>query len=258
MIAYIDKGEGPVLVLLHGFCETKELWEHFIDVLALKYRVIAPDMPGFGESTYLQSTHLGIEVMADEVCKLLIQLNIEKCTLIGHSLGGYVTLAFSEKYKDMLNGIGLFHSTAFEDSDEKKDSRNKVIRYVEQNGVESFIIPFVPPLFFYKKRQELDKQIAKAVKYGLTTPLETIVAVTKAMRDRPDRTHILEALNIPVMFIVGKEDNSVPLESSMKQIHLPQKSVVHILSNVAHMGMFEDETATLLAVEDFVRYCNLH
>ncbi len=255
MLAYTERGNGETLVLIHGFCENKAVWDDFIEPLSKNYRVITLDLPGFGDSLN-DVRFYSMEAMADAVYQLLVQLEVKKCVMVGHSLGGYVTLAFADKYADMLLGIGLFHSSAFPDSEEKRQNRNKVIDYVERNGVEAFIRPFVPPLFFMRNRERCEKDIQKMIDIGLETPLETITHVTKAMRDREDRVPLLNTLSFPVLFIVGKEDGSVPLEYSLQQIQLPKRSVVYFFEETGHMGMFERKEETLKAVDAFVRYCN--
>lgn len=111
-LAFVEQGEGQVVVLLHGFCETKELWQDFIPVLAQNYRVIAPDLTGFGESEKLVEEGITIAKMATQVYDLLQFLGVSKCTLIGHSLGGYVGLAFAKQYGNNTTGVRIisFHS----------------------------------------------------------------------------------------------------------------------------------------------------
>lgn len=254
MLAYTEQGTGFPLVLIHGFCESKKIWQHFMGPLSRHYHVIAIDLPGFGESTH-DVRYYSMEAMADAVCQLLVKLDIKKCVMVGHSLGGYVSLAFAEKYGDMLSGMGLFHSTAYADTEEKRQNRNKTIDYIERHGVEAFIKPFVPPLFFMRNRQRLEAEIALMTEIGLETPLETVLHVSKAMRDREDRSELVANLTIPVMYIIGKEDGSVPFEFSIKQCSLPKRSVVYIFEETGHMGMFERAPETLKAVEGFVNYC---
>src|SRR3954452_17443524 len=116
-IAYVDKGEGDAIVLLHGFCGSSMYWDTVIPALSENYRVIAPDLPGHGESSSTLENY-SIADIADIIKGLLDQLNIEKVTMFGHSLGGYITLAFAEKFSDQLNGFSLVHSTALPDSEE--------------------------------------------------------------------------------------------------------------------------------------------
>ena len=119
-------GNKPVLVFLHGFCENKQIWEQFTQPLQANYRLILIDLPGFGDNTVPRPDYT-MESGAVYVREVLTSLAIQKCVLIGHSMGGYVGLAFAEKYPELLLGLVLFHSSALPDSAEKKENRNKTI-----------------------------------------------------------------------------------------------------------------------------------
>jgi pimeloyl-ACP methyl ester carboxylesterase len=254
-LSYTDTGKGNTVVLLHGFCESKDIWHYFREKLSKSFRVITPDLPGFGENPALESD-ITMEGMADALHSLLKGLHTGKCTLIAHSLGGYVSLAFAEKYPEMLNGIGLFHSTAYPDTPEKQESRDKVVDFLEKNGVVSFIEGFVAPLFHFKNRKYLQEEIELITRLGKKTPLSTAIHVTRAMRDRRDRTHVLQKVNFPVMFIAGREDKALDFKASQKQFLMPAQATIHVLPETAHMGMFERKDETLAMCEGFVRICN--
>jgi pimeloyl-ACP methyl ester carboxylesterase len=257
ILHYIEQGEGQPLVLVHGFCESKLIWQDFIPILAQKFRVIALDLGGFGESAHLLPEVVTIMTMAEQINDLLVHLNIEKCVLIGHSLGGYVSLAFGDKYPEKLKGLGLFHSTALADSEEKRKVRNNVIEFVEKNGVVPYIENFVAPLFYAGRQQELAKEINFVKSIALKTPAKTLTEVVKAMRDRKARTNVLAKVECPVMFIIGREDTSVVFESYADQIILPWDTSVHIMSFTGHMGMFERPKETLAMTLSFVERCYL-
>ena len=251
LLSHKDEGKGTPLVLVHGFCESKEIWRNFSSALSTRFRVITPDLPGFGDSK-LNAADISIDYYADELHALLKHLDVHKCILIGHSLGGYVSLAFAEKYEQMLLGLGLFHSTAFEDTQEKKENRDRTIKFVEKHGVEAFASTAVSPLFYPPKREDLKADIELMTRIAAGSSKEGVIAATKAMRDRKDRSNVLKKVKCPVLFIVGKEDQSVTLERSLQQCYLPHHSIVHFLSDTAHMGMFERKKDTLKIVESFV------
>ncbi|MBC5774188.1 alpha/beta hydrolase [Pontibacter sp. KCTC 32443] len=247
---YTDAGSGDTLVFLHGFCESKEIWADFARPLQQKFRTIALDLPGFGENTSNISNY-SMESMAEYVKHQLDLLDVKKCILVGHSMGGYVSMAFAEKYSSMLNGLCLFHSSALPDTDEKKENRNKTIEFVEKHGVEKFMQSFVEPLFFADNRNKLRKEINFMVETGINTPKESITGSLAAMRDRPDRTNILREARFPVLFIFGKEDGAVPLDKALEQCHLPNNSMVNFLGKTGHLGMFERTYETRKAIEKF-------
>ena len=247
---YTEAGSGDALVFLHGFCESKEVWTDFVKPLTQKFHIITLDLPGFGDNANL-SGDFSMEHMAENVKQQLDALGIRKCILIGHSMGGYVSMAFAELYGNMLNGLCLFHSSALPDTEEKKENRNKTIDYVERHGVDNFINPFVEPLFYQENRSRLKKEIRLMKDIGKQTSKESVTGALAAMRDRPDRTAILEQVKCPVLFIFGKDDGAVPLDKALEQCHLPANSMVYFLAKTGHMGMFERTYETRKAIEKF-------
>jgi len=132
------------VVLLHGYCEDQQMWDHFIPLLpSAKYITI--DLPGFGESEVIPN--ISIAIMAEVVMAVLKELEIDKTILIGHSMGGYISLAFAEKYPNYLTGLGLFHTHPYADTDLQKASRNKSIDFLERNGVAHYAKQLIPKLF---------------------------------------------------------------------------------------------------------------
>jgi pimeloyl-ACP methyl ester carboxylesterase len=247
-------GSGIPLLFLHGFCETKEIWASFIKPLRTAYRIMTVDLPGFGESTG-NTNYQTVEDIAAEVDLLLCQLNLPEVIIVAHSLGGYVALALAEKSPHKIAGLCLFHSSALADTEEKKQLRNKTTDFIDKNGVESFIENFVPPLFFKGRHPELRKEMATTRQICLTTPKETAVAVTKAMRNRPDRTHVLRDATYPVLFIAGKEDEAVPFWVAKEQFYLPKHAIVQVLAETAHMGLLERPEETRQMAEKFAGIC---
>lgn len=254
-LSYTDNGNGLPIVFLHGLCEDKSIWADFVKPLEDFHRLICIDLPNFGQSTAMPDAT--IEKMSDAVVGTLDHLGIEKCILIGHSLGGYVALAVAEFYAYRLLGLGLFHSTAFEDSPERKENRNKAIQNIKQNGTEPFVRALIPSLFSPAKKEnsEIKMAINQLVEKAKKLPEEQIIYTLEAMRNRKERIDVLEQVNIPILFLIGKDDVPVPLEASLSQCYLPQNSVVHILAEVGHMGMIEAPTEFVKAIENFVNYC---
>ncbi|MFC6996088.1 alpha/beta fold hydrolase [Rufibacter roseus] len=248
-LGYTDSGTGPAIVFLHGFCESKDLWAEFAKPLAKQFRLVALDLPGHGESPAPEG--FSMEAQAEQVYLTLQQLQVEKFLLVGHSMGGYVALAFAEKYPELLRGLCLFHSTALPDSPEKKENRLKTIEFVQKHGVEKFMDSFVAPLFAPANRDACQKAIQKMQDIGKATPPKTIEGCLQAMRNRPDRIQVLKEIRVPVFFIAGKEDPAVPLEATLQQCHLPENSMAYFIGEVGHMGMFERTVATRQALLKF-------
>ena len=247
-------GTGPALVFLHGFCESKDIWQDFVAPFPLKYRLILIDLPGFGGNTAPQPDY-SMERAAALVNQALAHLKVKKSLVIGHSMGGYVALALAEKYPQLLAGLVLFHSSALADSEEKKENRNKTIAFIRKQGVDKFMDTFVAPLFYEGNREAKKEVIALLTHIGKQSPEQAIVGALAGMRDRPDRSQVLRAADFPVMFIAGKQDPAVSLEQTLQQCHLPKESHTVLLDQTGHMGMFEKPRETRLALEGFAARC---
>jgi pimeloyl-ACP methyl ester carboxylesterase len=164
--------------------------------------------------------------------------------LIGHSMGGYITLAFVEKYPDAVNAFGLFHSSAFADSEEKKETRRKGVAFIEQHGAYEFLKTTTPNLFSPVTKAEKGHLIDQHLKTLRNADGAALVRYYQSMMERPDRTAVLKNAQVPVLFVLGRHDNAVPLEDGLKQCHLPQLSYIELLEQAGHMGMVEEPEKT--------------
>ena len=244
-ISYRSLGQGRPVVLLHGFGEDSHIFDKQIEVLQNHCWLIIPDLPGSGSS--IVSDQLGenavfssIESMADCMAALIQSITAEPIILLGHSMGGYITLAFAEKYPERLKAFGLLHSSAFADSEEKKTARRKSIDFIQKQGAFAFLQTAIPGLFAEGYQKEHAAAIAALVENGKHFTTEAMVGYYQAMIDRTDRTHVLKGSKMPVLFVLGTEDKAVPIDDVLKQVHLPDVSYFHVLKNVGHMGMWED------------------
>jgi pimeloyl-ACP methyl ester carboxylesterase len=252
-LAYRVQGKGQPLVLLHGLCEDSTIWDDFIKGLS-EFQIIRPDLSGFGESEILP-IH-SVDLMAESVKAILDELHISKCIMVGHSLGGYVSMSFARQYPSLLTGIGLFHSHPFEDTAEKKAERQKAISFIKQNGHIVYVKQLIPKLFaeLFATSNEflINGLIFKASKY----PPETIIGAQEAMLNRTDHSTVLTEAKIPVLLIIGKQDKVVPYDISLKMMPLPTIAEIHILPKVAHMGMFTAREKTVKVIRHFVDLCS--
>jgi pimeloyl-ACP methyl ester carboxylesterase len=248
-IFYQATGNGPAIVLLHGFLESHAIWKNYVRKLSTSYKVITVDLPGHGFSDILSAPH-SMEQMADAVRHVLKDLDTGKCLMIGHSMGGYVSLAFAEKYPGKVQGIVLFHSQAGADSPEALANRERMIGIVRQNH-QNFIKNFIPGLFAPENVKKFPAEIASLKEIALKTPKEGILAALEAMRNRPDRQHLLARCKVPVLFIAGKNDSRIPMEVIIPQATLPEHSELLLLDHVGHMGFIEAPLKTYAAVKGF-------
>ena len=238
-ISYKVHGTGMPVMLLHGFAEDHTIWEKQVDELRKLYQVIIPDLPGSGKSDLLEGADVGMETYADCIDALLLGEKVDSLVMLGHSMGGYITLAFAERFPAKLKGFGFVHSTAFEDTDEKKANRRKGIKMIEEYGAFSFIKNTTPNLFSETFKREKPAEVNAIIEAGREFSTSALTQYYQAMLNRPDRKHVIEQSRKPVLFMAGTEDIAAPLDDILQQAHLPRVSYIHIIKNVGHMGMVE-------------------
>lgn len=251
--AYFDKGTGFPVMLVHGFPADHTLWSNQIKPLSKNYRLLLPDLPGTGYSPLIDP--ISIEDMAAFLKAIVDQEKIKKCILMGHSMGGYATLAFAEKYPELLAGWGLFHSSAYPDSEERKKGRKRSIQMMKDFGSEKFLCQMLPNLFSEAYKKKHRDKIKSCIKDRIDEGIDALIPYYRAMWERPDRTNILKAALVPVLFFMGKEDIAAPIENVLQQVALPPVSEVHLLADCGHMGMIEQPDAATHVLEQFIRYC---
>jgi len=233
-----QSGNGFPVVFLHGFCESSNIWQSLSENLSDEFRIICPDLPGFGKST-LPENDFSLEEIADELVNWMKTVGIEQCIVIGHSLGGYITLELLRKYPDIVKGIGLFNSSAFEDPPDKKENRNKLIEFIKNHGVGPFLNTFVPSLFYPDSISKHQKIIDQIRTEGMSILPESVSKYAAAMRDRADSTDLLKQYHDRILLISGEFDQNIPLEKSKAMAHILDKENVHIIPKSAHMSLFE-------------------
>jgi pimeloyl-ACP methyl ester carboxylesterase len=238
----------PTLVLLHGFGEDARIWDGFRWFLQKDYHVLCPD--------YAQLSHLPtLDHYADWLHQQLQAAQVRSCVLVGHSMGGYIALAFAERHGGMLQGLSLFHSTAAADSEERKALRLKNVAFLEAHGGAAFVQNFSPNLFSEAFGQAHPELLAQHIQRYSQLPTEALVMAMEAMRQRPDRQSVLAQISYPVQFVIGMLDKSVAPADVIGQTKQTQQPQIDIFQEVAHMGMYEDPFETLLALRFFVRRC---
>lgn len=250
-ISYTDEGSGKTVVLLHGFTESLKIWTDFSSRLSKKYRVIAVDLPGHGKSECLDVVHT-MEMMADLVYVLLKKLRVGKCLMVGHSMGGYVTLSFAEKYPGMLKGICLFHSHCFADSESDKKNRNRTVAIVNRDKF-SYVAQFIPGLFPVEVHKRLSGQIERLIRRAAKMEKEAIIAALEGMKVRKDHSELLKQTKLPVLFILGQKDSRAPVSRIVEMIALPAISHTLLLRDCGHMGYLEAPEETLGTLTGFLK-----
>ena len=250
-IHYSKTGNGDPVMLVHGFAEDSRIWDDLVTVLKEKYQLIIPDIPGSGRSEMLEQDIVSMDDYAACIKAILDAEQLTSVIIIGHSMGGYITLAFAEKYPELLRSLGLFHSSAYADDDEKKETRKKAIGFIRQNGPMAFLRTSIPGLF--RDPEKSHTEIEGLLKKGESFSGRALIQYYEAMIARPDRTDILKYPGIPFLFIMGVYDKAVPFQLSLKQSQLPDHSYVYILRESAHMGMLEETDRCSKILRDFLQ-----
>jgi pimeloyl-ACP methyl ester carboxylesterase len=248
-VYYKVRGDGKCIVLLHGFLENMGMWNYFAKKLASHYQVVTIDLPGFGKSECFAQVHL-MEQMAAAVNKVLKNLDISKCMMVGHSMGGYIGLAYAKKYPGKLKGLCLFHSHALEDTPEAKVNRNRAIDVVRSDR-GTFIYNFFPDLFAPENVEKYEREIKKMHADAMETSPKAIIAALEGMKYRTSKLDVLTNARFPILFILGKKDSRIPFEKTLAQAALPKNGEILVLDNVGHMGFLEARKETLRAVDAF-------
>lgn len=249
-IHYQISGKGRSVFLIHGFGEDGRVWKNQVPYLQQSFRLIIPDLPGSGKSDLIDD--MSMEGMAEVIHAIIHEEGIDVCTVIGHSMGGYITLALVKKYWNHIRSFGLFHSTSFADTEEKKQARRKGIEFIKEHGAFEFFKTTTPNLFSPFSRDKnpdlINEHISGLSNFSNTSP----VLYYEAMMARFDNTEVLRKTTFPVLFIIGEHDMAVSPADSLTQCHLPEKAYIHILKNSAHSGMLEEPEKCNRILEEFL------
>lgn len=248
-------GEGSIpVVLVHGFAESGSIWGQTAEGLSDICRTAVPDLPGCGMTqTGRDGLPTSLEDMADGLARMLDEIGMNACTMVGHSMGGYITLAFAERHPHRLDGLVLFHSTAMPDSRAKLEQRQRSIGFMEKHGVEPFLREAIPSLYAPAFQASHPDVVADHLgeTLGWATP-ERLIGQYRAMMARPDRLHIFQDSRRPSLLIAGALDKAVPLEESLRHDPPHPNSGLVVWDDIAHMGMRECPQRSLTCIRNFL------
>lgn len=247
---FTDQGSGKTVVLLHGFLENSAMWNDFIPEFSKKNRVICIDLLGHGNTSCLGYIH-SMELMAEAVAYILNKLKIKQAILIGHSMGGYVALAFAEKNPKNIIGLCLMNSTALADTAEKRLNRDRAIIAVKQNH-KTFVRIAIKNLFRPKNRIIYKEKIKDVVSNALKTPVQGIVAALEGMKIRENREHILKSSSFKKMMIISKRDPALDYNSTRNQTKNTDVRIVEFPDG--HMSHIENKSDFLLQIMHFIDF----
>lgn len=248
-IGFSDVGKGNVVVLLHGFLENSTMWNDISAELSTKNRVICIDLLGHGNSECIGYVHT-MNDMALAVKEVLKSLNLRKYIVIGHSMGGYVSLAFAEKYPKNIKGLCLLNSSAQADTKERKEMRSRACKAAKIN-YNNLIKLSVSNLFTAKSSAQFIVAIEKVKKEALKTSVQGYIAATKGMQLRGNKEVVLQ--KIPKRLIItGKNDPIVSYQSIKKESERTKTPLVTVLGG--HMSYIESKDEVLKAVKQFINF----
>ncbi len=252
-VSYSDAGKGRALVLLHGFLGAKEIWTDTIIKLKNTYRVIAIDLPGHGDTPCIGYAH-SMEMMAKCVKAVMDHLKLKRYVIIGHSMGGYVALAFADLFPDSLKGLGLYHSTAYPDSQERKENRLRAIEVVKANR-KLYTTQTIRSLFAAKNLKYLKEEIRFANRFASNMSQQGIIAALHGMRDRKGRDLILGLVEYPILMVIGEQDNVLPFAQLLEQAEAIKNKHILFLEHDGHFGFLESPRESVKALRKFLRKC---
>jgi pimeloyl-ACP methyl ester carboxylesterase len=236
---YRKVGVGAATLLIHGFGEDGNVFNQAIKYLPEQGTLLIPDLPGSGESEVWPTAEPSLNDFALALNAILEKEGIENCRVMGHSMGGYIALAFAEQFPEKMVALGLLHSTAYADSAERIQKRKQAIDFIEREGAAAFLRISLPGLFGPAFREQEKAAIDSLLTSMKQVSGSTLIQYYRAMMQRPDRSKLLEATPYPVMFIIGDEDEIVKASDTLQLANITANAYIHVLNNVGHMSMLE-------------------
>ncbi|MGH7177747.1 MAG: alpha/beta fold hydrolase [Tepidisphaeraceae bacterium] len=241
---YLEQGQGRSIVLLHGFPLDAGVFDDQVQALSDRFRVIAPDLRGFGGST--SDAPFTIESLADDLHQLLSRIGALPCVLGGLSMGGYVALAFAEKYPRDVAGLVLIDTRSEADSSEGKQKRNAMVELVRERGARAIADQMLPNLLAAPVAPDRLLRMMSAV------PAATIQNALRAMRDRKDYTSLLSSLKLPTLIVVGEKDAITPPALARAMHQAIAGSRLLIIQGAGHLTPMESPEDLSNAIREFV------
>ncbi len=255
-LSYIDEGIGPVAILLiHGFGEDNKVWMNQIAFLSKQYRIIAPNLPGVHCKPLIIEANNTAEInnYVEVLHALMHDLHIDQYFIMGHSMGGYIGLAFADYYTNHVQGLGLIHSTTYADSEVKKESRLKIAAFLKDFGTEKFLETATPNLFGPAFKLAHPEQIQQLIGSASDISALAMIQFVLAMHNRKAFTHLIQQNSLPILMVIGDADMAVPFEDSIAQAKLLPPENVIVLKGIGHMGMLEATDLVNESIHTFIQ-----
>src|SRR5688500_314199 len=241
-LAYTRRGKGTPLVLLHGYPLDNHLWDDIVPLLEDTFDLIQPDLRGFGKSTTVESPYI-MDDYASDIAGLLDQLGIQKAAIVGHSMGGYVALAFARLYPERVSGLGLVSSQVLADPPDRKEGRYKSAAEVSEKGIKGVVETMAPKFTSDERLQAIARETMERQQPA------AYIGALKAMAERADFTPLLSSFKFPVVIVHGKADALIPVDRAREvKSAIPQAHLVE-LESAGHIPMLEEKEETAKALK---------
>lgn len=250
-IHFTSIGKGSAVVLLHGFLENSSMWQEVSQELSVRNRVICIDLLGHGKTGNLGYIH-SMEDQAQMAKTVLNHLKLRKYIVVGHSMGGYVALAFAKLFPESVKGLCLMNSTALPDTEEKKLNRDRAIKALKKNH-KTFVSTAIPMLFSEKNRKIFLKEIDQITQEALLLSPQGILATLEGMKIRKNQTSIYKTANFPIQIIIGKQDPALDYNSLIAQTKNTKVKVIEFPDG--HMSHIENKKKLIESLTSFIRMC---
>ncbi len=253
LISYHDSGSGTPILFLHSFGHNKNLWfpqlTHFVK---LGYRVIAPDMPGHGNSSFDPDNHT-VDAIGGMYGEFLDQLGIGKAIVAGISIGGYIALRRWARRPEQISGLVMICSKAEADSDEIKQRRRAQIENIRAKGLENFVMTGAPKRVAPNTAEKRPWVVDWIKMMNFTVSAEANAATLEAMAIKEDDTETLQTIDVPALILSGSHDIFIPKDSPYNLNNGIENSVHHVVQDAGHVASLENPTAVNQYIEDFLK-----
>ncbi|MBL7713576.1 MAG: alpha/beta hydrolase [Chitinophagaceae bacterium] len=253
-ITYYKTGSGPAILLVHGFPANRHLWRHIIPGLARQYTVLLPDFFE-QEGDWQQQGHTSTRELARAFHDILEQEQVDRVLIAGHSMGGYMGLAFAALYPQRLAGLSLIHSSPVGDDAARAEGRKKTVAILEKGGKSPFLKKMVPALFSETFRKAEPETVQRQLDEALAVNDAALVAFYRAIMERSETTAVSRTAVFPLQNIIGKKDTLANITKELAPQNLSNTNFVSIYEDEAHMAMLEKPEALLKDLLHFAAYC---
>jgi 3-oxoadipate enol-lactonase len=248
MLSYVEQGHGPALVFIHAYPLDHSMWQNQVDVFSSRYRVVTPDVFGFGLSQPPEPWTMA--EMGDALLEFLDHRQIDRCTLAGLSMGGYIAIPFALAHPERVERLVLAHTRAREDNDTEKAARNDMIAAVKKDGVAPLPDKMIPRLLAANASEPVKQFVRSSI---LRTSAEACIHAVTAMRDRADQTANLSRITCPTLVVTGDADAIIKVEDSQKLADAIPNAEMRVIAGTGHLSNLENPDAFNQALDAFLK-----